>query len=211
MKVKLLPALLIASASADTPDPYLETEVNTKTVVETEVNTHVLASYSIASSNSLLPYRDNLFRPPSNRAMAVQLTKNILRSTDIPSYAGSCTDAEKYSSACACMDVQATTIEGTGFIITETIEPHAETVVNVHTEIRPAVTITLPGPQITETTIADATTVPTSFTADANTSIITQQATEVDKTTPTKTRSVGPMCTTYTPSQTSCNCKFKVL
>lgn len=124
------------------------------------------------------------------------------------------------------MGVQETTIEGTGSIITETVELHPETVVDVYTETRPAVTITttlpaktrtvtvtLPGRRITETTTADATTVSISFTADQDTSVITQQATEVDQTTSvtTKTRSVGPICTTYTPSQTSCNCKFEVL
>ncbi|KAF5671915.1 hypothetical protein FDENT_10761 [Fusarium denticulatum] len=165
-----------------TPDPYLETDVN--------------------------------------RAIAARATKIILRPTDIRFCAGSCTDAEQYSSACACMGVQETTIEGTGSIITET-----ETIVNVHTETQPAVTITttlpaktryvtvtLPGPQITETTTADATTVLTSFTADQETSIITQQATEVDKTTSitTKTRSVGSICTAYTP-QSACQCKFEVL
>ncbi|KAL5627113.1 hypothetical protein FOBRF1_001456 [Fusarium oxysporum] len=190
-----------------TPDPYLETDVNTKTVVQTD------------------HYGDNLFRPPSKRAIVVRSTKNILRPTNIPSYAMSCTNSEQYSSACACMGVQEITIEGTGSVITETVEPHPETVVNVHTETQPAVTITttlpaktrtvtvtLPGRQITETTTADATTVSTSFTADRDTSVITQQATEVDQTTSvtTKTRSVGPICTTYTPSQTSCNCKFEV-
>ncbi|KAI7767097.1 hypothetical protein LZL87_012383 [Fusarium oxysporum] len=194
-----------------TPDPYLETDVNTKTVVQTDVNTITETTY---------------FGLPSKRAIAVRSTKNILRPTDIPSYAGPCTNAEQYSSACACMGVQETTIEGTGSVITETVEPHPETVVNVHTETKPAVTITttlpaktrtvtitLPGPQITETTTADATTVSTSFTADQDTLTITQQATEVDQTTSvtTKTRSVGPICTTYTPSQTSCNCKFEVL
>ncbi|EXL91304.1 hypothetical protein NOF04DRAFT_18078 [Fusarium oxysporum II5] len=183
----------------------------TKTVVQNDVNTITETTY---------------FGLPSKCAIAVRSTKNILRPTDIPSYAGSCTNAEQYSSACACMGVQETTIEGTGSVITETVEPHPETVVNVHTETRPAVTvtttlpaktrtvtITLPGPQITKTTTADATTVLTSFTADQDTSVITQQATEVDKTTSvtTKTRSVGPICTTYTPSQTSCNCKFEVL
>jgi hypothetical protein len=123
------------------------------------------------------------------------------------------------------MGVQETTVEGTGSIITETVEPHPETIVNVQTETQPAVTITttlpaktryvtvtLPGPQVTETTTADATTVSTSFTDDQETSTITQQATQVDKTTSitTKTRSVGPICTTYTP-QSACQCKFEVL
>ncbi|RKK21626.1 hypothetical protein BFJ66_g11235 [Fusarium oxysporum f. sp. cepae] len=194
-----------------TPDPYLETDVNAKTVVQTDVNTITETTY---------------FGLLSKRAIAARSTKNILRPTDIPSYAASCTDAEQYSSACACMGVQETTIEGTGSIITETVELHPETVVDVRTETRPAVTITttlpaktrtvtvtLPGRQITETTTADATTVSTSFTADQDTSVITQHATEVDQTTSvtTKTRSVGPICTTYTPSQTSCNCKFEVL
>ncbi|RBQ77727.1 hypothetical protein FVER14953_05730 [Fusarium verticillioides] len=193
-----------------TPDPHLETDVNTKTVVQTDVNTITETTY---------------YGLPSKRAIAARSTKNILRPTDIPSYAGSCTDAEQYSSACACMGVQETTIEGTGSIITETVEPHPETIVNVHTETQPAVTITttlpaktryvtvtLPGPQITETTTADATTVLTSFTDDQETSTITQIATEVDKTTSitTKTRSVGPICTTYTP-QSACQCKFEVL
>lgn len=92
------------------------------------------------------------------------------------------------------MGVQETTIEGTGSIITETVELHPETVVDVYTETRPAVTITttlpaktrtvtvtLPGRRITETTTADATTVSISFTADQDTSVITQQATEVDQ------------------------------
>ncbi|KAF5659384.1 hypothetical protein FCIRC_12526 [Fusarium circinatum] len=215
MKVTFPSALLIASASADagtctqtvtvtiTPDPYLETDINTKTVVQTDVNTITETTY---------------YGLPSKRAIGARSTKNILRPTDIPSYAGSCTDAEQYSSACACMGVQETTIEGTGSIITETV-------VNVHTETQPAVTITttmpaktrtvtvtLPGPQITETTTADVTTVLTSFTADQDTSVITQQATEVDKTTSvtTKTRSVGPICTAYTP-QSACQCKFEVL
>ncbi|KAF5546764.1 hypothetical protein FNAPI_8782 [Fusarium napiforme] len=193
-----------------TPDPYLETDVNTKTVVQTDVNTITETTY---------------YGLPSKRAIAARSTKNILRPTAIPSYAASCTDAEQYSSACACMGVQETTIEGTGSIITETAEPHPATIVNVHTETQPAVTITttlpaktryvtvtLPGPQITSTTTADATTVSTSFTADQETSIITQQATEIDKTTSvtTKTRSVGPICTTYTP-QSACQCKFEVL
>ncbi|KAH7489347.1 hypothetical protein FOMA001_g2368 [Fusarium oxysporum f. sp. matthiolae] len=183
----------------------------TKTVVQTDVNTITETTY---------------FGFPSKRAIAARSTKNILRPADIPSYAASYTNAEQYSSACACMGVQETTIEGTGSIITETVELHPETVVDVRTETRPAVTITttlpaktrtvtvtLPGRQITETTTADATTVSTSFTADQDTSVITQQATEVDQTTSvtTKTRSVGPICTTYTPSQTSCNCKFEVL
>ncbi|KAG6981811.1 hypothetical protein FocnCong_v007939 [Fusarium oxysporum f. sp. conglutinans] len=173
-----------------TPDPYLETDVNTKTVVQTDVNTITETTY---------------FGLPSKRAIAVRSTKNILKPTNIPSYAMSCTNSEQYSSACACMGVQETTIEGTGSVITETVEPHPETVVNVHTETQPAVTITttlpaktrtvtitLPGPQITETTTADVTTVSTSFTVDQDTSIITQQATEVDQTTSvtTKTRSV---------------------
>ncbi|EXL60841.1 hypothetical protein FOCG_00117 [Fusarium oxysporum f. sp. radicis-lycopersici 26381] len=154
-----------------TPDPYLETDVNAKTVVQTDVNTITETTY---------------FGLLSKRAIAARSTKNILRPTDIPSYAASCTDAEQYSSACACMGVQETTIEGTGSIITETVELHPETVVDVRTETRPAVTITttlpaktrtvtvtLPGRQITETTTADATTVSTSFTADQDTSVIT--------------------------------------
>lgn len=123
------------------------------------------------------------------------------------------------------MGVTETTVEGTRSIVTKTVEPHPETVVDVQTETQPAVTITttlpaktrtvtvtLPGPHVTETTTADAITVLTSFTAEQDTIITTQQATEVDKATSvtTKTRSVGPICTTYTP-QSSCQCKFEVL
>jgi hypothetical protein len=123
------------------------------------------------------------------------------------------------------MGVEVATIARIAPIVTETVDPHPDTLINVVTETVPAVgtttlpaktrtvTVTLPGPQITETTTADVTTVSTSFTAYQDTLTITQQATEVDKTTSvtTKTRSVGPICTTYTPSQTSCNCKFEVL
>ncbi|KAM5387046.1 hypothetical protein ACJA88_001398 [Fusarium oxysporum] len=150
-----------------TPDPYLETDINTKTVVQTDVNTITETTY---------------FGLPSKRAIAARSTKNILRPTDIPSYAASCTNAEQYSSACACIGVQETTIEGTGSIITETVELHPETVVDVYTETRPAVaitttlpaktrtvTVTLPGRRITETTTAGATTVSTSFTANQDT------------------------------------------
>ncbi|KAF4502480.1 hypothetical protein FAGAP_1295 [Fusarium agapanthi] len=205
MKVPLLSALLIVSTSADTgtctqraglaicsattsitsgpvtvfvavtptktvtvtitPDPYLKTDVNLSRLTITETIYYGL---------------------PSKRSIGARSTKNILRPTDIPSYAGSCTDAEQYSSAYACVGVQETTIEGTGFIITETVEPHPETAVNFHTEPQSAVTVTttlpaktwtvtvsLPGPQITETTTADATTGSTSFTADQDTSVIT--------------------------------------
>ncbi|RYC84061.1 hypothetical protein BFJ63_vAg13083 [Fusarium oxysporum f. sp. narcissi] len=150
-----------------TPDPYLETDINTKTVVQTDVNTITETTY---------------FGLPSKRAIAARSTKNILRPTDIPSYAASCTNVEQYSSACACIGVQETTIEGTGSIITETVELHPETVVDVYTETRPAVaitttlpaktrtvTVTLPGRRITETTTAGATTVSTSFTANQDT------------------------------------------
>ncbi|KAF5981980.1 hypothetical protein FBULB1_4482 [Fusarium bulbicola] len=250
MKVTLLSALLIASASANAGTCTQDTEtLGPETDEATATQSDQTATTSITSDPVTVfvavtptktvtvtitpdPYLETLtitettyYGLPFKRAIGARSTKNILKPTDIPSYAGSCTDAEQYSSACACMGVQETNIEGTGSIITETVEPHPETVVNVHTETQPIVTITptlpakirtvtatLPGPQMTETTTADATTVLTSFTADQDTSLITQQATEVDKTTSvtTKTRSVGPICTAYTP-QSACQCKFEVL
>ncbi|RGP78611.1 hypothetical protein FLONG3_3233 [Fusarium longipes] len=173
-----------------TPDPYLETDVNTKIVFQTDVKTITETTY---------------FGIPSKRAIAVQSTKNILRPTDIPPYVRSCTAAEQYRSACACMGVQETTIVGTGSIIIETGEPHPETVVNFQTETQPAVTntttlpaktrtvtVTLPGTRIIETTTAEGTIVSTSFIADQDTLTITLQATKLDRTTSvtTTTRSV---------------------
>ncbi|KAF4337285.1 hypothetical protein FBEOM_8874 [Fusarium beomiforme] len=193
-----------------TPDPHLQTGINTITVEQTDVNTVTKTTY---------------YSNPAKRAIAARSTKNILRPTDIPAYAASCTDADQYSSACACMGVEVTIITGTGSIVTETVDPHPDTEINIHTETVPAVTITttlpvktrtvtvtLPGPQITETTTAEATTVSTALTLDQDTSIVTEQATQVDKTTSvtTVTRSVGPICTTYAPA-TSCNCKFEVI
>ncbi|KAL2214745.1 hypothetical protein CC79DRAFT_1363492 [Sarocladium strictum] len=166
------------------------------------------------------------FSNPQRRAIAARSTEDVLRPTDIPRYAALCGGAEQYRSACACMGVQTTTIESVGSTITETIEPNAETVIAIDTVTQPAVTITttlpaqtqtvtvtLPGPLITESTTVEATTISTSTTIDPDTVTVTQQDTQVSTTTSvsTKTRSVGPICTVYTPSSTSCNCKFEIL
>jgi hypothetical protein len=124
------------------------------------------------------------------------------------------------------MGVQVTTIKGTGSTLTETIELSTKTIIDIDTVTQPAVTITttlpaktqtvtvtLPGPLVTEETTVEATTISTSLTLDTDTVTVTEENTKVDTVTSvtTSTRSVGPICTAYTPSSTSCNCKFEVL
>lgn len=162
----------------------------------------------------------------AKRAINLQATETIIKPTDIPSYAVACVDAEQYSSACVCMGVKETTVTGTGSIVFETVQPLPETVIDVRTENRPAITITttlpgktrtitvtLPASQTTETTTADATTVSTSITADQETLTITEETTLVNEvaSVTTVTRSVGPICTTYTSPPPSCSCKFEVI
>lgn len=166
------------------------------------------------------------FSAPQRRAIAIRSTESLLKPTDIPRYAAPCGGVERYRSACGCMGVQATHIEWTGSTITKTVEPNPETVIAIDTVIQSAVTITttlpaqtqtvtvtLPGPLITESTTADAATISTSLTIDQDTVIVTQQDTQVSTVTSATTtiRSVGPICTMYTPSSASCNCKFEIL
>jgi hypothetical protein len=75
------------------------------------------------------------------------------------------------------------------------------------------ITVTLPAPQVTETTTFDAVTISTFYTEDPEMLTVTDATTQFDKTTSTvtQTRSVGPVCSTYTPSGSTCGCKFEVL
>jgi hypothetical protein len=75
------------------------------------------------------------------------------------------------------------------------------------------ITVTLPAPQVTETTTFDAVIISTFYTEDPEMLTVTDATTQFDKTTSTvtQTRSVGPVCSTYTPSGSTCGCKFEVL
>ncbi|RGP62617.1 hypothetical protein FSPOR_9196 [Fusarium sporotrichioides] len=192
-----------------TPDPERQTEVNTKTVIQTDVST-----------TTETVYYSNLAR----RDIADE-TGTIIKPTDIPSYASACADPQQYSSACACLGIEVTTIEAAGSPEIVTVNPRPATVTQVETATRPAVTITttlpvktrtvtvtLPVPDVTESTTLEATTVAVSTTADQDTVITTVEATQVDHTSvaATETRSVGPICSTYTPAD-NCKCKFEVI
>ncbi|GKU12214.1 hypothetical protein FLAG1_10130, partial [Fusarium langsethiae] len=192
-----------------TPDPERQTEVNTKTVVQTDVST-----------TTETVYYSNLAR----RDIADE-TGTIIKPTDIPSYASACVDPQQYSSACACLGIEVTTIEATGSPEIVTVNPRPATVTQVDTTTRPAVTITttlpaktrtvtitLPVPDVTESTTLEATTVAVSTTADQDTVITAVEATQVEHTSvvATETRSVGPICSTYTPAD-NCRCKFEVI
>ncbi|RGP78252.1 hypothetical protein FLONG3_3567 [Fusarium longipes] len=192
-----------------TPDPYRSTKIDTKTVLITETTTTVKTVYY-----SNLAKRD-----------IVEETGTIIKPTDIPSYASACADSEQYSSACACLGVQVTTIEGTGSPVIKTVDPKAATGVYVETATRPAVTVTttlpaktqtvtvtLPALQVTESTTFEPTTVEVSTTANQDTVITTQEVTRVDTTTSVirETRSVGPVCSTYTSSN-HCDCKYEII
>ncbi|KAI6772944.1 hypothetical protein HG530_003902 [Fusarium avenaceum] len=185
-----------------TQDPLLYTEVNTVKVTNTD------------TANM------------AKRAVETQSPGTIIKPTRIPSYARSCSSPEQYSSACACLVVEETTIEGSGITVTETADGSPATRTQINTATRPAVTITttlpaktrtititLPAPQVTESTTLDAVTISSFYTEDPDKVTITDATTQVDKTTSTvtQTRSVGPVCSTYTPSDSTCGCKFEVL
>lgn len=163
----------------------------------------------------------------AKRAVETQSLGTIIKPTRIPSYARSCANPEQYSSACACLGVEETTIEGSGITVTETADGSPATRTQIDTATRPAVTITttlpaktrtitvtLAAPQVTETTTFDAVTISSFYTEDPDMLTVTDMTTQVDKTTSvtvTQTRSVGPVCSTYTPSDSTCGCKFEVL
>ncbi|CEI70592.1 hypothetical protein FVEN_g918 [Fusarium venenatum] len=192
-----------------TPDPEQQTQVNTRTVVETD-----------RSTTTETTYYSNLAR----RDIAAE-TGTIIKPTDIPSYASACTDPDQYSSACACLGVEATTIAATRTPEIVTVGPRPATEVLVVTATRPAITVTttLPGktytvtltrylPDVTESTTLEASTASLSTTVDPDTVTITQEATHVDRTSviATETRSVGPVCSTYAATST-CSCKFEII
>ncbi|KAL3595822.1 hypothetical protein FPOAC2_10192 [Fusarium poae] len=192
-----------------TPDPEQQTKFNTKTVVETD-----------RSTTTETTYYSNLAR----RDIAAE-TGSIIKPTDIPSYASACADPDQYSSACACLGVEVTTIEATRSPEIVTVGPRPATEVLVVTATRPAVTVTttLPAkthtltvtlylPDVTESTTLEASTASVSTTADPDTVTITQEATHVDRTSllATETRSVGPVCSTYAATNT-CKCKFEII
>lgn len=162
----------------------------------------------------------------AKRAVETQSPGTIIKPTRIPSYARSCANPEQYSSACACLGVEETTIEGSGITVTETADGSPATRTQIDTATRPAVTITttlpaktrtisitLPAAQVTETNTFDAVTISSFYTEDPDMLTVTDMTTQVDKTTSTvtQTRSVGPVCSTYTPSGSTCGCKFEVL
>ncbi|KAM0493528.1 hypothetical protein ACHAP8_009161 [Fusarium lateritium] len=192
-----------------TPNPEQQTQVNTRTVVETD-----------RSTTTETTYYSNLAR----RDIAAE-TGSIIKPTDIPSYASACANPERYSSACACLGVEVTTIAATRSPEIVTVGPRPATEVLVVTATRPAITITttLPAkthtvtatlrlPDVTESTTLEAGTASVSTTADPDTITITQEATHVDRTSvlATETRSVGPVCSTYAATST-CSCKFEII
>ncbi|KAF0634977.1 hypothetical protein FPSE5266_11254 [Fusarium pseudograminearum] len=192
-----------------TLDPERQTQFQTKSVVQTDVST-----------TTETVYYSNL----AKRGIADE-TGTVIKLTDIPSYASACADTEQYSSACACLGVEVTTIVATISPEVVTVDPRPATVIQTETVTRPAITVTttLPArtrmvtvtlrvPDVTESTTLEPTTVVESTTADQDTVITTVEATHIDHTSvvSTSTRSVGPVCSTYAASST-CKCKFEII
>ncbi|QPC80254.1 hypothetical protein HYE68_011006 [Fusarium pseudograminearum] len=181
-----------------TPDPERQTQFQTKSVVQTDVST-----------TTETVYYSNL----AKRDIADE-TGTIIKPTDIPSYASACADTEQYSSACACLGVEVTTIAATVSPEVATVDPRPATVIQAETVIRPAVTVTttLPARTRTVTVTLPVPDVTESTTADQDTVITTVEATHVDHTSvvSTSTRSVGPVCSTFAASST-CKCKFEII